>query len=63
VLKNLLIGIAISPWATDETFEEVQETWANIRGYNLKVEYDLKSTLTPTINELMDRGWSELGHD
>ena len=35
VLKYLLVGIAVSPWATAETFAEVQGTWAKIRGYNL----------------------------
>jgi hypothetical protein len=61
MLKNLLISIAVSPWATVETFAEVQETWAKIRGYNLPVAYDLKSPLTPTMNELKDRGWGEAG--
>src|ERR1035437_5618399 len=61
LLKNLLIGVAVSPWATDETFAEVQQTWANIRGYNLPVAYDLKSPFTPTVDELKARGWGEPG--
>jgi hypothetical protein len=61
ILKNLLVGIAVSPWATDETFAEVKETWAKVHGCNLSVEYDLKSKLTPAMNELKERGWDGAG--
>ncbi|HEX7363490.1 MAG TPA: hypothetical protein VF283_23610 [Bryobacteraceae bacterium] len=56
-LKNLIVGIAVSPWASDKTFNEVRQSWANIRDYKLPVQYDLKSSLTPTIDELEQRGW------
>ncbi len=59
--KSLLVGVAVSPWATDETFAEVQDTWAKVRGCNLPVEYDSKGRLTPTMNELKERGWGEAG--
>jgi hypothetical protein len=61
VLKDLIIGIALSPWATEETFNEVEQSWARIRDYNLPVASDLRSHLTPTIEELKKRGWGELG--
>ena len=61
--RNLLIGIAVSPWATAETFAEVQETWARVRDYNLPVAYDLKSSLTPAINELKERSLGEAGSE
>lgn len=61
LLNNLLIGIAVSPWAADETFAEVQQTWAKIRDYNLPVAYDLQSPFTPTIDELKAHGWDEPG--
>lgn len=61
ILKNLLVGISVSPWATSETFVEVQETWAKISGCNLPVAYDLKSSFTPAINELQERGYGETG--
>jgi hypothetical protein len=61
ILKNLLVGIAVSPWATDETFAEVQETWAKVQGCNLPVAYDLKSQFTPAMNDLKERGWGEPG--
>jgi hypothetical protein len=59
VLKDLIVGIAVSPWASEETFNEVEQTWAKIRGYNLPVGYDLKSSLTPTVEELKKAGWGE----
>jgi len=61
ILKNLLVGIAVSPWASDETFAEVQEIWAKVQGCNLPVAYDLKSQFTPVMNELKERGCGEAG--
>ena len=53
----------MSPWATDDAFNEVQQNRGNIRGYNLPVTYDLKSPLTPTIDELRQRGWGKPGSE
>jgi len=61
ILKDLIIGIAVSPWASEETFNEVEQAWAKIRGYSLPVAYDIKSLLTPTVEELKKRGWGEPG--
>ncbi len=61
VLKDLIIGIAVSPWSSEETFNEVDRSWAKIRGYDLPVEYDCRSPLTPTVDELEKRGWKEPG--
>jgi len=61
LLKDLLVRIAVSPWATEETFAEVQGTWAKVQGCNLQVEYDLKSSLTPAMSGLKDLGWGEAG--
>ncbi len=47
VLRNLLVGIAVSPWATEETFDEVRDIWAKVQDCNMPVEYDLKSPLMP----------------
>ncbi|MBI3697311.1 MAG: hypothetical protein HY238_21050 [Acidobacteria bacterium] len=55
-LKSVVTGICVSPWATDETFKEV-EHWAKVRNYDFPVRYDQKSTLTPTPEELRERGW------
>ena len=60
-LKNLITGISVSPWAPEDMFNEVQESWAKILGHPLPVAYDLKSTLTPTIEELRRRGWGSPG--
>jgi hypothetical protein len=60
-LKNLLVGIAVSPWATDKTLAEVKETWAKIRDLDLPVDDDLRDPFTPAMNELKELGWGEAG--
>ena len=55
-LKSLITSIYVSPWATYETFAEVKH-WANVRNYSFPVTYDQKSALTPTPDELRQRGW------
>jgi hypothetical protein len=60
-LKDLITGIAVSPWGSEETFNEVDRSWAKVRGYNLPVAYDCRSPLTPTVEELKKRGWGEAG--
>jgi hypothetical protein len=63
-LADVLLGIAVSPWASDATFAEVHDSWANLRsGRRLPVEYDLKSAFTPTLNELKPRGWGRHGDE
>jgi hypothetical protein len=61
LLGDLLIGIAVSPWASEDTLAEVKEVWAKIRDWNLPAAYDLKSPLTPSLQELKQRGFGELG--
>ena len=56
-LKELGTGIAVSPWATAETLKEVEQNWAKMRTYNFPVVSDLKSPMTPTIEDLKARGW------
>jgi hypothetical protein len=64
LLRNdLLLGIAVSPWTSDETLEEVGGSWANVRGQGLRIVHDLKSPLTPTLGELNSRGWSPNGDE
>jgi len=62
-LSDLLVGITVSPWAGDEAFREVRESWANVRGNCFHVERDLKSPFTPTLDELKSRGWGRHGDD
>ena len=38
-VNDLLLEIAVSPWASEETFEEVRGSWANVRGLRLPVRY------------------------
>ncbi|OFV98006.1 MAG: hypothetical protein A3F68_09890 [Acidobacteria bacterium RIFCSPLOWO2_12_FULL_54_10] len=56
-LKELVTGIAVSPWATVDTWNEVERDWAKIRTYNFPVFRDLNSPMTPTIEDLRARGW------
>lgn len=39
-LKELVSGIAVSPWATSDVREEVEQNWARTRGYNFPVDPD-----------------------
>ena len=47
----------------NDAFKEVQQSWANILDYRLPITYDLKSPLTPTIDELRQRGWGKPGSE
>jgi hypothetical protein len=58
-LEKVVTGIAVSPWATDETLNEVEQNWAKIRDYNFPVVSDLKSPMTPTIEDLKAQGWGQ----
>jgi hypothetical protein len=62
-LNDLLLEIAVSPWASEETFEEVSGNWANVRRQRLPVRYDLRSPLTPTLDELRPCGWGPNGDE
>jgi hypothetical protein len=62
-LNELVLEIAVSPWASEETFEEVSGSWANVRGQTLPVRHDLKSSFTPTLDELRSRGWGPNGDE
>ena len=61
ILKDLITGIAVSPWSSQETFHEVEQNWTKIRSYDVPVAYELRSLLTPTVGELKERGWGEPG--
>jgi len=37
-LKDLITGIAISPWATSDVIDEVTQDWANIGGLKIPVD-------------------------
>ena len=62
-LKDLVLGIAVSPWASEDTFEEVNGTWAKVRDLSLPVVYDLRSSLTPNLDDLKSRGWGPSGDE
>lgn len=57
LLGDLLTGIAVSPWASEDIIAEVHEIWAKVYGLNLPVGEDLKSPLTPSLNELKGCGF------
>lgn len=56
-LNALVTGIAVSPWATENVFSEVERDWAKVPG--IPVAYDLKSPLTPDIEGLKKLGWKQ----
>jgi hypothetical protein len=56
-LAELLLGLAVAPWASKDTFEEVDLTWATLRGHRLPVVRDLHSPLTPPLGDLKLCGW------
>jgi len=60
-IEELVTNIAVSPWAPEDIFNEVQESWANVQDCRLPVSYDLSSTLTPTIEALRQQGWGKRG--
>ena len=62
-LKDLLVEIAISPWATDESVSEMKETWAKIGGCSLPVAQEFQCQFTPAVNELRERGWGKAGSE
>lgn len=48
VLKELITGIAISPWATDAVVNEVKNDWADIHGHSIQVDPHASSSLIPS---------------
>ena len=51
-VSALLTGIVMSPWASDEVFDEVK-LWANLKNLSCPVNASLlKGSLTPTLEEL-----------
>jgi hypothetical protein len=54
-LKALVTGIAVSPWASENMFNEVERDWA--KKHEISVSHDLKSQLTPDIESLRKLGW------
>ncbi|MFI5094913.1 MAG: hypothetical protein ACHQIK_15835 [Candidatus Acidiferrales bacterium] len=55
-LKSLVTEVRLSPWATEEEFEEAK-TWVRAKGYSCPVaRSQLTSPLTPTLEEFRKRG-------
>jgi hypothetical protein len=51
-VNALLTGIVVSPWASDDVFEEVK-LWAKLKSFSCPVNPSpLKGSLTPTVEEL-----------
>ena len=59
ILKDIIIGIAISPWATDDIADEVRNCWASVSNIKLPVEH-MQSFLIPCRKMLATHG--DVGH-
>ncbi len=56
VLKELVTGIAISPWATERVITEVKRDWANIGKHNIPVDPHVNSPLVPSPEDFAKYG-------
>ena len=56
VLKELVTGIAISPWATESVTNEVKRDWANIGEHNIPVAPHVSSSLVPSPEDFAKYG-------
>jgi hypothetical protein len=56
LLKELMTGIAISPWATEDVFNEVKQDWANIGEHNIPVDPHVSSSLVPSPEDFAKYG-------
>jgi hypothetical protein len=48
-LKDLVLEVVVSPWADDETWEDVS-VWAKVAGFPMR-RSSLEGKLTPTVKE------------
>lgn len=56
LLKELVTGIAISPWATESIIDEVKRDWANIGEHNIPVDSHVSSALVPSPEDFAKHG-------
>jgi len=69
LLKDVITGIAVSPWAPEEVVTEVQEEWATVGQLKVPVDPHVRSSLVlrplekVVLNHFQSRMfWSILGH-
>jgi len=55
LLKDVITGIAISPWTTEEVVSEVTKEWANIGQHRIPVS-QLSSSLVPSLEDFAKYG-------
>jgi hypothetical protein len=55
LLKDIITGIAISPWASETVIEEVQHEWASIGDVKIPI-YHVSSSLIPSREDLAIHG-------
>ena len=54
-LKALVTEVRLSPWATNQELDEV-DVWVETKNIPCTIHSDLKSPLTPTLDELREIG-------
>lgn len=60
LLKNVITGIAISRWATDEVVKEVTEEWGTVLDLTVPVDAHVRSPLMPSLEEFARQGIGEM---
>lgn len=60
LLKEVITGIAVSPWATNEVVTEVQHHWATVGQFSVPVDPHVRSSLMPSVEEFAKQGIGEL---
>lgn len=56
LLKEVVTGLAISPWAPEDVVDEVNRDWANIREMKISVEPHVRSALIPSPEDFAKYG-------
>ncbi len=60
LLKDVITGIVISPWAPPEVIKEVTEEWGTVMDLKVPVDPHVHSSLIPSMEEFVKQGIGEM---
>jgi hypothetical protein len=60
LLKDVITGIAISPWASEEVVREVQEEWCSVGQLKVPIDRHVNSSLIPSPEDFARYGVGEI---